>query len=124
MLLLGQTEAHLDAETGSRAGIGIRYQWFIDCALKVALHGELLVYNVTDIGPQLEVYVSIGDRTEVIHFSLDGLIVTDGDVHPEGYIVLQDDRSTLRFERQLHVIFRKTNFARNILAVEFRHLGV
>ena len=110
--LLSEAEPHLKAEPRGGAWVGICYEWFIDCAFEVALHRELLVNNITDIGSQLEINVPVRNRAQVIYLPLDGLVVADGNVHPECDVVLQHDRPSLRLEGKLHIILSETDFSK------------
>ena len=75
--LLGETEPYLDTETCGRPRVGICYKGLIQCSFKISLHREFLIYNVADIWPKLEVNISVCDCTQVIHFTLDSLVIAD-----------------------------------------------
>ena len=109
--LLGETEPHLKAEPRCGARVGVCYEWFVDRAFEIPLHRKFLVNNVADIGSQLEIDVPICNRAEVIHLSLDGLIVADGNVHPECDVVLEHNRPSLRLEGKPHIVLCKTDLA-------------
>ena len=95
MQLLGQAESHLDAETGGGSGIRVCYEGFVDRALEIPLHSQLLVYDVADVRPQLEINVSIRYRAEIIDLALDRLIIADRDIHAECNIILQHNCTSL-----------------------------
>lgn|SRR5690606_10703232 len=93
--LLCQAEPNLNPESRHGTGEGVCDQWLVDGAFEISLNSELLIYNVADVGPKLEIKVSVGDSIHLVDLALDRLVIADGDVHAKRYIVLENNGPTL-----------------------------
>jgi hypothetical protein len=108
--LLSQVENDLGAHAGGGPTEGVGNQGIADVAIKIKLNLKLLVYLITQVRPDLNVDVSIGNGGHVVNFPLNRLVVGYTEVKPEVDIILYGDHPAMITERHPHVILDKTNF--------------
>lgn len=88
MKLLSQIKAYPDTKAGRRTGERTGNDGIMYRPLKICLYGKLFVKRIVDIGSQLEVDISISNRSGFTNLALEGAGVYDGYIEAEGNVIL------------------------------------